>query len=122
MDRRSYPMLSIPVLVTADQYWRREPAPLPMLTAELTPLVVAESLTPMAEAESLAQLVAGELLSPLTPAEPLAESVLAEPQLAESVLVEPQLAGSVLVEQQPVTPTPDQRRRRLRLPIRRLPR
>jgi hypothetical protein len=115
MDRRSYPMLSIPVLVTADQYWRREPAPPPMLTAELTPLVVAESLTPMAEAESLAQLVAGDPLSPLTPAEPLAESVLAEPR------AEP-LAESVLVEQQPVRPAPDQRRRRLRLPIRRLPR
>jgi hypothetical protein len=116
MDRRSYPMLSIPVLVTADQYWRREPAPPPMLTTELTPLVAAESLMPMAEAESLAQLVDGDPLSPLTPAEPLAESVLAEP-LAESALAE-----SVLVEQQPIQPTPDQRRRRLRLPIRRLPR
>jgi hypothetical protein len=116
MDRRSYPMLSIPVLVTADQYWRREPAPPPMLTAELTPLVVAESLTPLAEAESLAQLVAGDPLSPLTPAEPLAESVLAEP-LADSVL-----ADSVLAEQQLVKPAPDQRRRRLRLPIRRPPR
>jgi hypothetical protein len=111
MDRRSYPMLSIPVLVTADQYWRREPARPPMLITELTPLVAAESLMPVAEAESLAQLVDGEPLSPLTPAEPLAESVLAEP-----------LAESVLVEQQPVRPAPDQRRRRLRLPIRRLPR
>lgn len=73
-----------------------------MLITELTLLVTAESLMPMAEAESLAQLVAGDPLSPLTPAEPLAESVL--------------------VEQRPVQPARDQRRRRLRLPIRRLPR
>jgi hypothetical protein len=103
MDRRSYPMLSIPVLVTADQYWRRPPAPPPMLTVELTPLVVAESLTPLAEAESLDLLVAGDPLSPLIPAEPLAESVLVESAV---------LGASI-------EPRPDQRRRRLRLPIRR---
>jgi hypothetical protein len=101
MDRRSYPMLSIPVLVTADQYWRRPPAPPPLLTAELTPLVAAESLTPLAEAESLAQLVAGDPLTQLSPTEP--------------VLVEPAVIGA------PVGPVPG-RRRRLRLPIRRVPR
>jgi hypothetical protein len=112
MDRRSYPMLSIPVLVTADQYWRRPPAPPPMLTVELTPLVVAESLTPLAEAESLNSLVAGDPLSPLTPAEPLSPLTPAEP-LVEPVLVESVVLGS------PVEPMPDQPRRRLRLPIRR---
>jgi|SRR6185503_208139 len=107
MDRRSYPMLSIPVLVTADRYWRRPPAPPPVLTAELTPLVAAESLTPLAEAESLAPLVAGELLAAT---DPLA--------LVEPVLVEPAVVGM------PVEPLPDRSRRRrpLRLPIRRSPR
>jgi hypothetical protein len=102
MDRRSYPMLSIPVLVTADQYWRRPPEPLPVLTADLTPLVAAESLTPLAEAESLAQLVAGDPLAELTPTES----------------VEPVVIGAP-VEQLPAR---SRRRRPLRLPIRRAPR
>ena len=112
MDRRSYPMLSIPVLVTADRYWRRPPAPPPVLTAELTPLVAAGSLTPLAEAESLAPLVAGELLAAT---DPLA---LVEPVLVEPVLVEPAAVGI------PAEPLPDRSRRRrpLRLPIRRAPR
>jgi hypothetical protein len=110
MDRRSYPMLSIPVLVTADQYWRRPPAPPPLLTAELTPLVAAESLTPLAEAESLAQLVAGDPLAQLVAGDPLAQLSPTEP-----VLVEPAVLGA------PVEAVPG-RRRRLRLPIRRVPR
>lgn len=114
MDRRSYPMLSIPVLLTADQYWRHEPAALPVLTAELTPLVAAESLTPLAEAESLAPLVAGDQRVESIVVEPiLVEPVLAEPALAEPMLAQPAIFGA---------PVKDQRRRRLRLPIRRVQR
>jgi hypothetical protein len=110
MDRRSYPMLSIPVLVTADQYWRRAPKPLPVLTADLTPLVAAESLTPLAEAESLAPLLAGDPLAPLVVGDPLTPIEPVEATLAEPVVVGPPVAAR------------SRRRRPLRLPIRRAPR